>query len=32
MKLSRLQTLAVEVLRALKFLNPDFMRTYFTKG
>ena len=32
MEVSRLRRLAIEVFKTLKFLNPDFMRTYFKKG
>ena len=32
MEVSRLRRLSIEVFKALKFLNPDFMRTYFKKG
>ena len=32
MEVSRLQKLANEVFKALKFLNSDFMSTYFKKG
>ena len=32
MEVSRLRRLSIEVFKTSKFLNPDFMRTYFKKS
>ena len=32
MKVSRLRRLAIELFKTLKFLDPDFMHTYFKRG